>query len=108
MPCKIAIMTVPWSNFLQILKENPQRHDLRYKVGVIFLMTGRLEAAKKELAVVLVAQPENLKAHEAMGLVHLEQKHYPQAVDEFQLVLSRESGQPKTRYLLGVAFLEGG
>ena len=57
---------------------------------------------------VLVAQPEKLKAHEAMGLVHLEQKHYPLAVDEFQFVLSRESGQPKTRYLLGLAFLEGG
>ena len=94
--------------FLGILQKDPQRYDLRYKVGVIFLLTGQLEAAKQELARVLVAQPEMLKAHEAMGLVHLEEKNYPLAIDEFQLVLSQEPNQAKTRHLLGVAFLEAG
>jgi len=94
--------------FLGILQKDPQRYDLRYKVGVIFLLTGQLEAAKQELARVLVAQPEMLKAHEALGLVHLEEKNYPLAIDEFQLVLSQEPNQAKTRHLLGVAFLEAG
>jgi hypothetical protein len=34
-------------NFLQILKDQPQRYDLRYKVGVILLLTGRPDAAKR-------------------------------------------------------------
>jgi tetratricopeptide (TPR) repeat protein len=94
--------------FLEILQKDPQRYDLRYKVGVIFFLTGQLEAAKQELAKVLVAQPQMLKAHEALGLVHLEEKDYPLAIDEFQLVLSQEPNQAKTRHLLGVTFLEGG
>src|SRR5450756_240162 len=58
-------------SYMQILQEHPERYDLHYKVGVIFLLSGKLEAAQKELALVLVHQPEMLKAHEAMGLVHL-------------------------------------
>ena len=53
-------------NYLQILQEHPERYDLHYKVGVIFLLSGKLEAAQKELALVLVHRPEMLKAHEAM------------------------------------------
>src|SRR4030065_1442278 len=44
-------------NYLQILQANPGRYDLRYRVGVIFLLTGQLEAARKELARVLVQVP---------------------------------------------------
>ena len=64
-------------NYLQILQEHPERYDLHYKVGVIYLLSGKLEAAQKELALVLVHQPEMLQAHEAMGLVHLQNKNYP-------------------------------
>jgi tetratricopeptide (TPR) repeat protein len=61
-------------NFLEILKDNPARYDLRYKVGVIYFLNGQLEAARKELALVLVQRPQMLQAHEALGLVHLEEK----------------------------------
>jgi tetratricopeptide (TPR) repeat protein len=53
-------------------------------------------------------QPDFLEAHEAMGLVHLQEKHYPQAVGEFQQVLSRDSQRVKTHHLLGVTFLAAG
>jgi tetratricopeptide (TPR) repeat protein len=95
-------------NYLQILKEHPERYDLHYKVGVIFLLSGKLEAAQKELALVLVHQPEMLKAHEAMGLVHLQGKQYPLAINEFQYVLTQDPRRAKTQHLLGVAFLESG
>jgi Flp pilus assembly protein TadD len=95
-------------NFMQILKEQPQRYDLRYKVGVMLLLTGKTEAAKRQLAMVLVAKPDMRKAHEALGLVHLEEKNYPLAIDELQLALSQDPAQAKTHYLLGVAFLEAG
>lgn len=95
-------------NYLDILKDDPKRYDLRYKVGVILLLTGQLEPAKQQLAMVLVQQPEMLKAHEALGLVHLQEKNYPLAIQEFQLVLSQDPKRAKTHHLLGVTFLEAG
>jgi tetratricopeptide (TPR) repeat protein len=95
-------------SYLRILKEHPERYDLHYKVGVIFLLSGKLEPAQKELALVLVHQPEMLKAHEAMGLVHLQGKQYPLAINEFQYVLAQDPKRAKTHHLLGVTFLESG
>ena len=95
-------------NYLEVLKDHPERYDLHYKVGVIFLMSGKLEAAQKELALVLVHQPEMLKAHEALGLVFLQGKQYPQAIEEFQYVLGQDPRRAQTHHLLGVTFLETG
>jgi len=95
-------------NYLQILQKNPERYDLHYKVGVIFLLSGKLEAAQKELALVLVHHPEMFQAHEALGLVFLQGKQYPLAIDEFQYVLAQDPRRAKTYHLLGVTFLESG
>jgi len=95
-------------NYLKILQKHPERYDLHYKVGVIFLLSGKLEAAQKELALVLVHRPEMLQAHEALGLVFLQSKQYPQAIDEFQYVLSQDNSRAKTYHLLGVTLLESG
>jgi tetratricopeptide (TPR) repeat protein len=95
-------------NYLQILQEHPERYDLHYKVGVIFLLSGKLEPAQKELALVLANRPDMLKAHEAMGLVHLQSKQYPLAINEFQLVLAQDPKRVETYHLLGVSFLESG
>jgi tetratricopeptide (TPR) repeat protein len=95
-------------NYMQILRKDPKRYDLHYKVGVIFLLTGKLEAAQKELALVLIHRPEMIRAHEALGLVFLQKKQYVEAIDEFQYALSHDSKRPKTYYLLGVTLLESG
>lgn len=95
-------------NYLQVLKDHPERYDLHYKVGVIFLLSGNLEAAQKELALVLVHRPDMLQAHEALGLVFLQGKQYPLAIDEFQYVLARDPLRAKAHHLLGVTFLETG
>jgi len=95
-------------HYLRVLKDQPERYDLHYKVGIIFLMSGKLEAAQKELALVLVHRPEMLQAHEALGLVFLQGKQYPLAIDEFQYVLAQDPSRAKTHHLLGVTFLEAG
>jgi tetratricopeptide (TPR) repeat protein len=95
-------------NFMEILKQDPSRYDIRYKVAVICFLNGQLEAAKKQLAVVLIQHPEMLEAHEALGMVHLEEKKYPLAAEEFQIVLRQEHKRVKTRHLLGIAYLEAG
>ncbi len=95
-------------DFLEILRKNPERYDLHYKVAVLFLLNGQWAAAKQELALVLVHRPEMLQAHEAMGLVHLQEKNYSQAIDEFQTVLGQEPQRVNSLHLLGVAYLESG
>jgi tetratricopeptide (TPR) repeat protein len=95
-------------NFLEILKTDPARHEIRYKVAVILFLTGRLDAARQELALVLMQRPEMLEAHEALGLVHLEEKKYPLAIQEFQAALQQDPARSKARHLLGIAYLEAG
>jgi tetratricopeptide (TPR) repeat protein len=96
------------ANFVQILEQDPERDDVRYKVGVILVLTGHPEAARKELAQVLARKPNMLEAHEAMGLVNLEEKQYPAAIQEFQTVLARDPKRAKTHHLLGLTYLESG
>jgi len=95
-------------DFLSILRQNPERYDLHYKVAVLFLLNGQWPAAKQELALVLVHRPEMLQAHEAMGLVHLQEKNYPLAIDEFQTVLAQDPQRVNSLHLLGLAYLESG
>ena len=33
-------------NYLQVLRKHPERYDIRYKVGVIMLLSGQIEAAQ--------------------------------------------------------------
>jgi tetratricopeptide (TPR) repeat protein len=95
-------------NFLEILRREPKRYDLHYKVGVIFLLKGELEPAQTELALVLVHRPEMSQAHEALGMVHLQQKKYSQALAEFQQVVYQDPGRVNARHLMGITYLEEG
>jgi tetratricopeptide (TPR) repeat protein len=92
-------------HYLQVLKENPERHDIRYKVGVILLLAGQYQAARQELNTVLAAKPQMTEAKEGVGLSFLEEKRYPEAIRIFQEVLRQDRSRVKTRYLLGIAYL---
>jgi Flp pilus assembly protein TadD len=92
-------------HYWQVLKENPERHDIRYKVGVLLLLAGQHQAARQELNAVLAAKPQMLEAREALGLTYLEEKQYPEAIRIFKEVLSQERSRVKTRHLLGIAYL---
>ena len=92
-------------HYMKILKENPERADIRYKVGVILLLNGQNQAARQELNTVLAAEPQMLEAREALGLTYLEEKQYPQAIRNFQEVLNQDGSRAKTRHLLGIAYL---
>ena len=95
-------------NLMEVLKHHPKRYDLRYKVGVIFFLTGQWEMAQRQFALVLMQAPQMLQAHEAMGMVHLERKKYPLAIEEFQIVLHQDPRRTKARHFLGIAYLEAG
>ena len=93
------------ASYLQILKEHPDRHDVRYKVGVALLLSGQYEGARSMLGLVLAAQPNNLDAREALGLTYMQEKQYPKAIEEFRTVLSQDPGRAKSQHLLGVTHL---
>ncbi|MDD3580333.1 MAG: tetratricopeptide repeat protein [Desulfobacca sp.] len=95
-------------NYLKLLQDQPENYHLMYKIGVIFLLKGQLEAAQKMLAQVLLHQPENLEAHEALGLAHLLSKQNLKAINEFRLVLSYDAQRPKAHYFLGISYLAAG
>jgi tetratricopeptide (TPR) repeat protein len=92
-------------HYLQLLKAEPQRTDIRYKVAVLLLLSGQTQAARQELTTVLAAKPQMLEAKEALGLTYLEEKQYPQAIRLFQEVLNQDSTRVKTRHFLGSAYL---
>ncbi len=95
-------------NYSKILSEDPKRHDIRYKVGVILLLMGQLAEAKRELAEVLIHETDNYQAHEALGLALLQEKNFPGAQQEFQTVLAADPNRFYARYLLGLSYLQGG
>lgn len=95
-------------NYYKVLEKEPNKHDIRYKVGVILLLANNLEGAKKELATVLAHQPEMVEAHEALGVVFLRGGNYEDAEKEFRYVLSNAPTRQKTRYLISIAYLQGG
>ena len=92
-------------HYLQLLKDEPERHDIRYKVAVILLLSGQTQGARQELNTVLAAKPDMLEAREALGLTYLEEKQYYEAIRIFREVLSRDRSRVKTCHLLGIAYL---
>lgn len=94
--------------YLQVLAEQPDRHDIRYKLGVALLLTGQYEAARQEFARVLAAQPQMLEAREGLGLAYLQDKKNSEAIQEFRQLVAQDPTRAKSRYLLGLATLLAG
>jgi tetratricopeptide (TPR) repeat protein len=95
-------------NYLQVLRVQPDRMDIRYKVGVIYLLGGRYDAARQELEKVVLAKPDMLEAREALALVNVQEKRFPQALEAFRAVLRQDGQRAQTRYFLGAALLASG
>lgn len=93
--------------YSKILSRNPERHEIRYKLGLALLLSGRLEEAKKELAEVLLHTPDMVEAHESLGIVHLKENRLEDAQREFRAALALDPGRFQARSLLGETFLKG-
>lgn len=93
------------ASYLQVLKDQPERHDVRYKVGVILLLSGKYEAARQEFNRVLQSNPNMVEAREGLGLACLQSKQNSEAIQEFRTTVSQEPQRAKSRYLLGLTYL---
>jgi tetratricopeptide (TPR) repeat protein len=92
-------------NYSKILSQNPERHDVRYKMAVALLLGGKREEAKQELAAVLLHRMDMLEAHEALGLVYLQENNLAEAQQEFRFVLAQDPKRFQSCYLLGETYL---
>ncbi len=92
-------------NYSKILSQNPERHDIRYKLGITLLLAGNLEEAKKELAEVLLHKMDLVEAHDALGVVYLQENKFTEAQQEFRSALALDPRRYQSHYFLGETFL---
>lgn len=94
-------------NYGKILLKDPERHDVRYKLGLALYLSGNLAEAKKAFAEVLLQKMDMAEAHDALGIVYLKENNVAEAQREFRSALAVEPGRYQSRYLLGEACLRG-
>ena len=92
-------------NYSKILSQNPERDDIRYKLGITLLLAGNLEEAKKELAEVLLHKMDMVEAHDALGVIYLQENKFTEAQQEFRSALALDPRRYQSHYLLGETFL---
>src|SRR6266550_1980194 len=74
--------------FQAALARNPDRHEIRYKLALSFLENHAPQRAADELRVVLGAEPDSFKAHNALGRALQDLGQFEQASDEFKKTLT--------------------
>ena len=92
-------------NYSKILTQNPERDDIRYKLGITLLLAGNLAEAKKELAEVLLHKMDLVEAHDALGVIYLQENKFTEAQQEFRSTLALDPRRYQSHYLLGETFL---
>jgi tetratricopeptide (TPR) repeat protein len=88
-------------NFSKILAKEPERDDIRYKLGITLLLSGNLAEAKKELAEVLLHKMDMVEAHDALGMAYLQENNLKDAQQEFRSAIALDSRRYQSHYLLG-------
>ena len=75
-------------NYSKILSQNPERYDIRYKLAITLLLADNLEESKKELAEVLLHKMDLVEAHDALGVIYLQENKLTEAQQEFRTALA--------------------
>jgi tetratricopeptide (TPR) repeat protein len=73
------------------------------KKGQQLAASGKLESAEKEFALGLISYEDSSALYLGRGQVRYQQKHYPDAIADFDQYLTRVPGDTKTLFLRGIA-----
>lgn len=95
-------------HYAKLLAEQPDRLELRYKIGLALYLLGKLPEARQEISAVLEAAPEMVAAREVLGLILLAERQYREARQAFQTVLELNPARVSARYYLGLSYLQAG
>lgn len=86
------------------IKRHPQ-HSLAYtKRGVRYLWLGESVLAQRDLLKAIELDPNNAEAHDDLGVVLAQQKHYKQAITHFNRAVEIENNYQKAYHNLAMAY----
>ncbi|MBI3652581.1 MAG: tetratricopeptide repeat protein [Acidobacteria bacterium] len=94
-------------HFTEGLKYEPASLEGRNNLGRALLNLGRAAEAKEHL-LIAVAQRPNAVVYQNLGEACLELGEVAPAIEQFSMAINMQPDNPKTHYLLGVAFEKQG
>ena len=86
----------------------PGQTESYYRLGLLELQSRDLEAASRNLHLVLDREPTHAPALTALGKVAFEQKLYSEAIRLLQQAISNDSSMREAHYYLGLTFARTG
>ena len=77
-------------------------------LGVKHLQTGKMSGAEACFQQVLQWQPDNADAWHLLGVIAVQRKQYPTAIEKIERALQLKPDYPDAHYNLGIALKEQG
>jgi tetratricopeptide (TPR) repeat protein len=96
------------TQFEQSIALTPLQIESSFRLGLLDLDSSDLNAAAKNLRLVLERDPKHAGALAALGRVEFEQKHYPEAVDLLQRAIASDDSLGVAHYYLGLTYARMG
>ncbi len=89
-----------------LLDFQPEKNDIRNKLGMALFRMKKTAQAAKEFKIVLVNDPKNFNATDAMGLVLLKRGEALKALAQFKAAIAIKSSDILVYYHLGLAYIQ--
>ena len=86
------------------IKRHPQHSRAYTKRGVRYLWLGESALAQRDLLKAIELDPNNAEAHDDLGVVLAQQKHYKQAIIHFSRAVEIENNYQKAYHNLAMAY----
>jgi tetratricopeptide (TPR) repeat protein len=98
--------TIARDELVQILESDNGNAEAHFLLGLALFNLEEYANAKEQFLRSLELDPERAAAvHHNLGVLAFQQGDMPTALDEFQLALEEDPGDPDTRYQLGATYL---
>lgn len=89
-----------------LLDFQPEKNDVRNKLGMALFRMKKIDQAEKEFKIVLANDPKNFNATDAMGLVLLKRGEARKALAQFKAAIAIKSSDILVYYHLGLAYIQ--
>lgn len=103
MPDAVAEM-----EYQMLLEFQPQRLDIRNKLGMVLLRKKKFKEAEHEFLTILEAEPANFNAIDGLGLVMSQTGRRQKAVEQFLKAIAVNPQDVMVHYHLGLAYAASG
>ncbi len=91
--------------YRMLLDFQPEKNDIRNKLGMVLYRMKKLKEAEKQFNTVLKNDPVNFNATDALGLIMLKQQNGTAAAAQFKKAIALKPSDPLVYYHLGQAYM---